>query len=312
MKIIDAHVHFSKIASFAECAAHSSLTDYTKAGFLSETAENQVVHCVCMGLTESAPFSFPDADAPTPMLADLEDELPAGMSLCLGVNPHRLNEHSLADMEELISCGRPIAGGSNNAGVENTNGGRPIADGRHNAACIKIAGIKIYAGYYHFDVSNPVYDPVYELAEKYDLAVAVHTGDTFSNKSLLKYAHPLCLDELAIAHPALRIVACHIGAPWVFDACEAAGKNENVYIDISGLLVGNEAYINRHESNPLILDRYRQALCFLDNYDKVLFGTDWPLAPMNAYIDFCKKLVPPESYEKVFYRNALDVYHLNF
>jgi len=60
----------------------------------------------------------------------------------------------------------------------------------------------------------------------------------------------------------------------------------------------------------LLIDRYRQALIFMDNYDKVLFGTDWPLAPMGAYIDFCKEMVPPEVYDKVFFQNAVDVFRI--
>jgi hypothetical protein len=272
MKIIDAHVHFSRIASFEDCAKRTSLVDYSERGYIDETGVNEVVHSVCMGLTEGKAAGFPDVDAKNPMLADLADNrLPLGMSLCLGINPHTLDGRGLAEMEELI--------------IESGN----------------VVGMKIYAGYYHVGVTDTVYDPVYKLAEKHDLAVAIHTGDTYSDRGLLKYAHPLCIDELAVTRPGLRIVACHMGTPWVFDACEVAGKNPNVYMDMSGLLTESPEYIKQASENPLILDRYRQALTFLDNYDKVLFGTDWPLVPMGAYIDFCKQLVPCDTYEKVFY-----------
>jgi predicted TIM-barrel fold metal-dependent hydrolase len=43
----------------------------------------------------------------------------------------------------------------------------------------------------------------------------------------------------------------------------------------------------------------------------LLYGTDWPLVPMGAYIDFIKKIVPPEHYEEVFYKNAVRVYKLD-
>jgi len=277
MKIIDAHVHFSHIASFEDCAGRTSFVDYSTQGYLREAKLSGVVGSVCMGLAECEKAGFPDAGAPTPMLADLSEDLPQGMSLCAGINPHTLSDHSLAMTEELIRSGG-------------------------------IAGLKIYAGYYHFAITDPVYAPVYKLAEKYDLAVVIHTGDTYSDRGLLKYAYPLLIDELAVAHRDLRIVACHMGVPWVFDACEVAAKNPNVYIDLSGLLVGGAAFIDKMSANPLLTDRYRQALTYLDNYDKVLFGTDWPLAPMEAYICFCKKLVPPEAYDKVFYENAVSVF----
>ena len=280
MKIIDAHVHFSKVAAFEACATSTSKVDYSLYGYIEEAGQSEVVSSVCMGLTESAPCAFPDTTAATPMLANMSAQLPPGMSLCLGINPYTLDSRGIAEIEELVS---------------------------HRAG---VVGIKIYAGYYHVDVSSPVYEPVYQLASRHDLAVAIHSGDTYSSRSLLKYAHPLCIDELAVTHPMLRIVICHMGAPWVFDACEVAVKNPNVYIDLSGILVGSASDFGISKEVPLMVDRCRQALIYLDDYDKVLFGTDWPLAPMGAYIGFVKQLVPPDAYERVFYRNAARVYKL--
>jgi len=280
MKIIDAHVHYSKITSFNECAKHTSIVDYSEQGFLNETSAFGIIKSVCMGLTEASSGSFPDKDAKMPMIADLMSSMPEGMSVCLGINPLTLNVKSLAETEDMIK------------NVSN------------------VVGMKIYAGYYHVDITDPIFDPVYKLAEKYDITIVIHTGETFSERGLLKYSHPLRVDDLAVAHPDMRIVACHMGAPWVFDACEIAAKNPNVYIDISGLLVGNADFINEQAQTPLLIDRYRQALVFLNNYDKVIYGTDWPLVPMGAYLDFCKKLIPEQAHEKVFYDNAVKVFKL--
>jgi len=281
MKIIDAHVHYSKIVSFEECAKHTSDVDYSEQGFLEETSAYEVVKSVCMGLVEVSSGGFPDKDAKTPMGADLMPSMPPGMSICLGINPFTLTGQSLAETEEMIRS--------------HTN----------------VVGMKIYAGYYHVDITDRVYDPIYALAEKYDVTIVVHTGETYSSRGLLKYSHPLRIDDLAVTHPDMRIVACHMGAPWVFDACEVAVKNPNVYIDISGLLVGNAEFIKKQTETPLLMDRYRQALIFLNSYDKVIYGTDWPLVPMGAYIDFCKNLIPEDAHEKVFYDNAVKVFKLS-
>ena len=280
MKIIDAHVHYSRITSFEECAKHTSVVNYTEQGYLSETTACDVVKSICMGLTEKSPGGFPDAGADTPMTADLMSDLPPGMSLCLGINPHTLTDRSLAVTEDMIKNS------------------------------VSVVGMKVYAGYYHVDITDPIYDPVYDLAEKLDITIVIHTGETFSSRGLLKYSHPLRVDDLAVTRPEMRIVACHMGAPWVFDTCEVVAKNPNVYLDLSGILVGDDEYITRQAANPLFLDRYRQALVFLDDYEKVLYGTDWPLAPMGSYINFCKKLVPAEAYENVFYENAVRVFKL--
>ena len=280
VKIIDAHVHFSRIASFEDFALHTSLVDYSMQGYLSETDCVQVVKSVCMGLVENSSGSFPDTGAPMPMTTDLGAGMPEGMYLCLGINPFSLTKRSLAETEDMIK---------NNP---------------------RVVGMKIYAGYYHMDITDPVYDAVYDLAERYDKTITIHTGDTFSNRALVKYAHPLRVDDLAVARPDLRIVACHMGTPWVFDACQVAVKNPNVYIDTSALLVGSAQQIAGVLEIPMLTDRYRQALAFLNNYDKVIYGTDWPLAPMGAYLDFCKKLIPVEAHEKVFFNNAVKVYGL--
>jgi len=280
MKIIDAHVHYSHIKSFEDCARSTSIVDYTERGYLHETSSNEVVASICMGLTEATYGGFPDINAATPMTADLEANLPPGMSLCPGINPHTITKRNLSETEDLL---------------------------RNNP---RVVGMKIYAGYYHVDITDPVYNVIYDLAEKNDKTIVIHTGETYSSRGLLKYSHPLRIDDLAVARPEMRIVACHMGAPWVFDACEIAVKNPNVYIDISGILIGSVEYITRQSSNPLLLDRYRQALVFLDNYDKVLYGTDWPLVPMESYIEFCKKLIPAESHEKVFFDNAVRVFKL--
>jgi len=281
MKIIDAHVHYSRIAAFEMCAKHTSIVDYSEQGFFSETSSYNVVQTVCMGLVEDSLEGFPDKRAKMPMIADMAPAMPPGMSLCLGINPHTLTESSLSETEHMLKT------------APNT------------------VGMKIYAGYYHVDITDPIYDPAYKLAEKYDKTIVIHTGETYSSRGLLKFSHPLRVDDLAVAHPDMRIVACHMGAPWVFDACEVAAKNPNVYIDISGLLVGNAEYIAQQAATPLLVDRYRQALVFLSDYDKVIYGSDWPLVPMGGYIEFCKKLIPDEYQNKVFCENAVRVYKLS-
>ena len=317
MKIIDAHMHFSKIASFRECALRDSGLEYTESGYMAEAGACGIVRSVCMGLYESKADGFPDSKAETPMCADLSGGLPPGVDLCLGINPHTLTDAAIDRMEDMIAHGidgRGSATGSPAGGLSGGDAGRgscgSYGSPRNGAPGSKIAGIKIYAGYYHYDVNDPIYAPAYDFAEKHGLAVAIHSGDTYSERGKLIYSQPLSVDSLAVDRPDMRIVICHMGAPWLYDACEVAGKNKNVYMDLSGLYVGDKAYFEAAAKKPLLLDRYRQALVVMDKYDKVLFGTDWPLAPMESYVNFCKQLVPPETYDKVFYENAVKVFNI--
>ena len=291
MQIIDAHTHFSNVQAF-HGAADDSRVDYSYDGLLKEQAENEIIASVCMGLVESTPWSFPDKNAPAFMCANdphsktpvpQHSDCPPNMHVCLGVNPHTINDESVAALKQKLK----------------TDAGRS-----------RIIGFKIFAGYYHFNINDPIYTPVYKLADELGLTVAIHTGDTYSEVGLLEYSHPLAADRLAVNFRNVNFMLCHMGDPWVMDGCEVAYKNRNVYLDISGLQAGDDAHLAAVEARQLVMNHYTQGLTYLNAYEKVLFGTDWPLVPLGAYIEFCKKLVPVAVYEDVFYHNAVKLFGL--
>ena len=44
------------------------------------------------------------------------------------------------------------------------------------------------------------------------------------------------------------------------------------------------------------------------SWDKILFGSDWPLAPITAYLDLVKRIVPEKYLDNVLGGNALNIY----
>lgn len=269
MKIIDAHIHFSNIKSFHDVSDKSNV-EYSLQGFESEYKD---VVAIGMGVTEKID-EFPSKHASNPMGLDL-DQNPDNLYVCLGYNPHQ--DINIEEFEQRIT-------------------GNTV-------------GFKIYAGYYHYHVWDDIYHPIYELALKYDLPVVIHSGDTFSTKGLLKYAHPLEVDELAFKYPDVKFIIAHFGDPWIMDAAEVASKNKNVYVDISGLIVGNQSDCDRFKVEEFT-SHIRRGLVYLDNYKKVLFGTDWPLVSFEAYLNFMKELIPKVHHEDVFFNNANQVFKL--
>lgn len=169
----------------------------------------------------------------------------------------------------------------------------------------KIKGFKIYLGYYHFYPYDKVYTPFYKLAEKYNLVVMFHTGDNYSKVAKLKYAHPLNIDEVAVDYPGVKFIIAHLGEPWSQDAAEVLFKNSNIYADLSGLVTGDLKKIEH-----ISIRRIREALEYC-GYDRIMYGSDWPLAPMDKYIKLIKKIVPRKEWEKVFYSNAKRLFQLN-
>lgn len=281
MSIIDIHVHFSNIESFRQTANEVSAIDYSAAGLRQEFADNDVVLGVGMGVTEQTTGAFPDHSSPNPMGLDLEETMPDFLMECVGINPRRLVEgDSVKELERIEA----------------------------RLQSPQVAGIKLYAGYYHYYVHDKVYGPIYELARQYNLPVVIHTGDTYSMNGLLKYSHPLTVDELALQQRGVTFMLCHLGDPWVMDAAEVVSKNPNVYADLSGLVVGDRNHFDRFMSEQLFMDHFRRALIYADHYDKMLFGTDWPLAQIGLYAEFIRRLVPERYHHAVFYQNALDVF----
>ncbi len=217
---------------------------------------------------------MPDKEAPALMGIDFANYPQADYSL--GINPHTFNEAAARELEERIK------------------------NDQH------LVGFKIYGGYYHYYLTDPVYAPVFELAAQYGLPVTFHSGDTFSPKALLKYAHPLIGDEVAKMYPEVKLILAHMGNPWLIDGAEVAYRNPNVYVDISGLYVGEN--LARVKNDSQILAFHRLALKLIHSYDKVLYGSDWPLTPMAEYIEFCQSIVPEEQWHKVSHDNALKVF----
>ncbi len=170
-----------------------------------------------------------------------------------------------------------------------------------------VVGLKIYLGYLHYEAAHPHYRRYYELAEQYHLPVLFHTGDTFSPRGKLKYAHPLTVDEVAVDHPQVQFVLCHTGNPWMLDAAEVIYKNLNVWADLSGLLVGNEADFAGPELNEHIAElreRLVQAIRYSERPNRFLYGSDWPLVPMLPYINTLRQVLPVEWHPLIFEENA--------
>ncbi len=105
----------------------------------------------------------------------------------------------------------------------------------------------------------------YEIAEELRMPVIFHTGFRDSAASVLQYARPALLDEVAQEFPDLKIVIAHMGFPWVNETIALLAKHTNVHADISWLLhqpwQAYNALVNAHQYGVL---------------DRLLFGSGFP------------------------------------
>jgi predicted TIM-barrel fold metal-dependent hydrolase len=146
------------------------------------------------------------------------------------------------------------------------------------------------------------------MCTEFDCPVMIHTGDAFSNKAKIKYAHPLNIDDVAVDNPDLKIVICHIGNPWITDCQEVLYKNKNVYADISGLIVGNFTLSGeRHYAGKI-----NEMLNYVENPHRLLYGSDWPISNIKSYVNFVQKLeLDKESYELLMFKNSKSIFKLS-
>lgn len=171
----------------------------------------------------------------------------------------------------------------------------------------RVRGLKLYPGYEPFYPGDARLAPAMAFAREHRLPVMIHSGDTFTPRGKIKYAHPIHVDELAVDNPEVDFVICHIGNPWVRDTMEVVYKNANVYTDFSGLVLGD--FEDRFES--YMRKQVQEMLLYGVQPEKCLYGTDWPIASMESYLDFMEELrMPPADRRLVMSANAIRLFRL--
>lgn len=171
----------------------------------------------------------------------------------------------------------------------------------------RVVGLKLYPGYEPFYPYDKRCQVIYDLAVEFDVPVMFHTGDTYTPKGKLRYAHPLNIDDVAVDNPEMKIVICHVGNPWVRDCMEVVYKNKNVYADISGLVLGNfSSHFEEYMRNQL-----RDMILYAGEPRYLLYGTDWPISNMGTYIEFMNNLpLSDRNRDRIFWENAAHLFKI--
>lgn len=165
----------------------------------------------------------------------------------------------------------------------------------------KIKGLKIYPGYEHYYPFDPKYQKLIDLCIEFDVPLMIHTGDTYTPKGKIRYAHPLNVDDVAVDNPDLKIIICHLGNPWFLDCQEIIYKNKNVYADISGLVLGE--FTEFYEK--YLVQKITDFINYAGEPKYLLYGTDWPISSMKSYLHFTKKLdLDQQERDLIMYKNT--------
>lgn len=168
-----------------------------------------------------------------------------------------------------------------------------------------LRGIKLGPNYQHFEPLGASARRLYARATELGLPVLFHQGTSPMRTAPLRFAHPLVMDEIALAFPDLKIVMAHLGHPWQVDTFAVVRKHPNVYADVSAAF-----YRPWSMYNALRLATEWGVL------DKLLFGTDYPIATPAETIAGLRGVnrvlegtalprVPEDQIEAIIHRDAL-------
>lgn len=171
-----------------------------------------------------------------------------------------------------------------------------------------VKGLKLYPGYEPFYPHDSRCQVIYDLAKEFNVPVMFHSGDTYTPTGKVRFSHPLHIDDVAVDNPELRIVICHIGNPWIRDCMEVVYKNENVYADVSGLVLGH--FEDRFEK--WMLEQIREMIMYAGEPRYLLYGTDWPISTMESYLKFMRGLeLSDRAREMIMWQNSAELFKLD-
>jgi predicted TIM-barrel fold metal-dependent hydrolase len=162
-------------------------------------------------------------------------------------------------------------------------------------------GAHLYPHWFGLAPDAAQYYPYYARCVELDIPIMMQVGHNLiyqKDRRLPSVGRPICLDQVAIDFPDLKLVGIHLGVPWTDEMISMAWKHENIYI-------GGDAYAPRYWP--------KQMVHYANTYGshKFLFGTDWPVIEPETAVSQVNELgFRPDSYRKIMRDNAMKLFKL--
>jgi len=89
---------------------------------------------------------------------------------------------------------------------------------------------------------------------------------------------------------------------------EVVYKNNNVYADVSGLMLGDFS----EKFERYIKTEIEEMITYAGDPKYLLFGTDWPISNMKSYLKFMNQLdIADDKKELIMFKNAADLFKID-
>lgn len=186
---------------------------------------------------------------------------------------------------------------------------QPDIDAEYDRAVGELGcrGIKLALSYQAVDPMSDATFRLFDRLQSDGLPIVFHNGMSASPDAVLRYAHPLAMDEVAVAFPRLKMILAHTSHPWYEDCMSVVRKHPNVWTDISGM-----------PSRPWMAWRAMRVFHEFSATHKMLFGSDWALWTPQETMDKLRAIprfarehnlppVPEDEVEAIINRNSLEL-----
>ncbi len=187
------------------------------------------------------------------------------------------------------------------AGVDPTRGMQGLRDLEEAVREFGFVGAHFYPHWFGLAPDHALVYPYYAKCCELDIPIMMQVGHNLvysRERRLPSVGRPICLDQVAIDFPELRLLGIHIGVPGTEDMISMAWKHQNIFI-------GVDAYAPRYWPPEIVH--------YLNSYgrEKVLFGTDWPVIdPERAMAEIAELDIKPAAKALLMRGNALRVFNL--
>jgi len=171
----------------------------------------------------------------------------------------------------------------------------------------ELCAIKLFPGHDPFYPTDKRCHPVYTLCIENNIPVVFHTGISVSDESCAKYNDPKYLVEIAEKYKNLKIVISHFFWPKMEYCYEITKNFDNINYDTSAIADPEVVNASGGWNN---VSKILKAVA-LEKPDNLIFGSDWPMCPVEKHIELIKGLgLSAEAEEKIFSKNAIKLYLL--